>query len=370
MEYLKDFRRANVVRGIAGEVRRTLGSRAVTFMEVCGGHTAAILRFGLPELLPENVRLLSGPGCPVCVTPASTIEQAVRCARRDRTVVASFGDLIRVPGVNRSLENARSDGAAVEVIYGAMDAVELARRNPEHDVVLVGIGFETTAPTTAAAVLRARSLGLRNFHLLSAHKTMPRAMAWLVTAGEVAIDGFICPGHVSAVAGSRMYEVLARELGKPCVVSGFEPADLMESILLLCRQVALGRSEVEIAYRRVVHPEGNRKAQSVMHEVFEPCPSEWRGLGVIDGSGLRLRDEFAAHDPIREWQLELPPDFAAAEPKGCICGRVLRGIAVPSECALFGDACTPEQPVGACMVSEEGTCHSWYLYRRHGPPGG
>jgi hydrogenase expression/formation protein HypD len=363
-EYLKDFRQRDIIRGMAAEIRKVIGDRPVTFMEVCGGHTAAILRFGLPDLLPENVRLLSGPGCPVCVTPGSTIEQAVLCARRENTVVASYGDLIRVPGVNHSLESVRSEGANVEIIYGANDAVDMAASDPGRDVVVVGIGFETTAPTTAAALVRARELGLRNFLLLSAHKTMPAAMEWLVTAGEVAIDGLICPGHVSTITGSQMYEILARDLGKPCVISGFEPADLMETILFLCRQVAEGRSEVEIAYRRAVRPEGNRKAQAVMRRVYEPCASEWRGLGVIPGSGLCLRHEFAVHDPIERWGIELPSDMISREPKGCICGAILRGVSVPTDCALFGKACTPESPAGACMVSEEGTCHSWYLYGR------
>lgn len=364
LEYLKDFRQGDIIRGMAEEIRRVIGERPVTFMEVCGGHTASILRFGLPGLLPENVHLLSGPGCPVCVTPSSVIEQAVLCARRGKTVVASYGDLVRVPGVHHSLESARGEGAQVEVIFGAMDAVEMAEAHPQRDVVLVGIGFETTAPTTAAALLRARELRLRNFFLLSAHKTMPEAMKWLVTAGEVAIDGFICPGHVSTVTGSQMYQVLAKDLGKPCVIAGFEPADLMETILFLCRQVVEGRSEVEIAYRRAVRPEGNRKAQVVMNQVYQPCESEWRGLGAIPRSGLRLRHEFAEHDPIRRWGIELPADLALGEPKGCICGEILRGVAIPTKCGLFGEACTPEHPVGACMVSDEGTCHAWYVYGR------
>jgi len=364
MEYLKDFRKRDVIEGLASEIARVIGDRPVTFMEVCGGHTASILRFGLPDLLPENVRLLSGPGCPVCVTPGRTIEEAVLCARRANTVVATYGDLLRVPGVKRSLESARSEGADVAVVYGAMDAVEIARKEPGRDVVLVGIGFETTAPTTASALLRARELGLRNFFLLSAHKTMPEAMEWLVTAGEVRIDGFICPGHVSAITGTRLYEPLARDLGKPCVVSGFEPADLMETVLFLCRQVVEDRADVEIAYRRAVKPEGNPKAREIMNTVFAPCESEWRGLGTIPGSGLRLRDQFVEHDPARAWGIEIPADLAEGEPKGCICGEVLRAVSVPTDCKLFGKSCTPDHPVGACMVSDEGTCHSWHRYGR------
>jgi hydrogenase expression/formation protein HypD len=364
MHYLKDFRNRTVIQGLSNEIRTVIGDRPVTFMEVCGGHTASILRFGLPDLLPDNVRLLSGPGCPVCVTPGRTIEEAVECARRDNTLVATYGDLLRVPGVQRSLESARSEGAGVAIVYGAMDAVEIARKEPGQDVVLVGIGFETTAPTTASALLRARELGLRNFYLLSAHKTMPEAMGWLVTAGEVRIDGFICPGHVSSITGTAMYEPLAHDLGKPCVVSGFEPADLMETVLLLCRQVVEDRSDVEIAYRRAVKPDGNRKAREIMNEVYELCESEWRGLGTIPDSGLGLREEFVEYDPVRSWGIELLPDLLAGEPKGCICGEILRGVSVPADCQLFGKACTPESPVGACMVSDEGTCHSWHLYGR------
>ena len=367
-DYFTEFRRKAVVQAQSAEIARWLGDRRVTLMEVCGGHTASIFRFGLRDLLPENLALLSGPGCPVCVTPRQTIDAAIACAERPDVILATFGDLVRVPGSRSTLEQVRSEGARVEIIYGADQALDLARSNPDRKVVLAGIGFETTAPTSAAVVLEAESSGLDNIFLLSAHKTMPEAMEWLVSSGEVALDGFICPGHVSTIIGSQPYEFLAKDYGIACAVAGFEPADMLAAILLLVRQITESRPSVEVAYRRSVRPEGNPKALTIMRRVFQPGPSAWRGLGTLDGSGLDLRPEYRRFDPLGALDVEVPPsdDLSLEQEAGCRCGEVLRGVIRPTDCALFATACTPEEPVGACMVSAEGTCRNYYTYHVQG----
>ena len=364
IDYFADFRRRDVVQAQAKEIRRLLGERPVSLMEVCGGHTAAILRFGLTDLLPDNLNLISGPGCPVCVTPRATIDEALACARRADTIVATFGDLVRVPGSEGTLEQARSEGARIEVIFGADQALEMARKHSDAKVVLVGIGFETTAPTSAAVVLEAEAEGVFNFFLLSAHKTMPLAMKWLVEAGEVHIDGFICPGHVSTIIGSKPYEFLARDHGIACAIAGFEPSDMLEAILLLVRQVVEGRPAVEIPYRRSVRPEGNRRALDILDRVFDPAPSTWRGLGTVADTGLALKETYRRFDPIPALEIPAtaPEATERADEKGCRCGEVLRGVARPTDCPLFAGRCTPEEPVGACMVGAEGTCRNYYTY--------
>jgi len=367
IDYFADFRRRETVQAQAEEIRRLLGQRRISLMEVCGGHTAAILRFGLTDLLPSTLELISGPGCPVCVTPRFAIDAAMACARRPGVILATFGDLLRVPGGDGSLEQARSEGARVEVVFGADQALDLARKHPDAAVVLVGIGFETTAPTSAAVVLEAEAEGLSNFYLLSAHKTMPRAMQWLVESGEVRIDGFICPGHVSAMIGSKPYEFLARDYGIACAIAGFEPSDMLEAILSLVRQIVSKRPAVEIPYSRSVRSDGNPRALEILYRVFDPAPSTWRGLGTLDDTGLELKKAYRRFDPIRA--LGIPEETAEttvrAYEKGCRCGEVLRGVARPPDCVLFANACTPEEPVGACMVGAEGTCRNYYTYHVH-----
>jgi hydrogenase expression/formation protein HypD len=333
--------------------------RPVKLMEVCGTHTMAAFRSGLRSILPGNVSLLSGPGCPVCVTSNGYLDLALAIAEQPDTVVATFGDMVRVPGSRSSLEQARARGARVRVVYSALDALEEARRNPATRVVFLGVGFETTAPGTAWAIHEA-AISVPNFHVLAAHKTMPNAMAALLKGGEVQVDGFLCPGHVSVVIGSKPYEFIAREHGIPCVVTGFEPADLVAGIEMLLRQIAEKRAAVEIQYERSVSREGNAKARAAIEEVFEASDAEWRGLGLIPGSGLGIRDAFAARDAARVYAgIEAP---AASEPKGCRCGDVLRGACTPAECPLFRRVCTPDNPVGACMVSSEGTCAAYFKY--------
>ncbi len=330
------------------------------FMEVCGTHTAAFFRSGLRGLLPLNVRLLSGPGCPVCVTPVGFVDQAVALAQQKQAIITTFGDMLRVPGSDVSLEQARATGAAVRMVYSPEDALALAEKTPAREVVFLGVGFETTAPGVAWTIKEARRKNVRNFSVLCAHKTMPQAMRALLVAGDVRIHGFICPGHVSVITGAGLFSFIPKEYKIPCVVSGFEAGDLAAAVAMLLRQRNEGRAELEIQYRRCVYMEGSAPALALLDEVFEPADVAWRGLGVIPGSGLALRAEFAAWDAERKFPgLTLP---APREPAGCRCGDVLRGVCLPPDCPLFRRRCSPTTPVGSCMVSSEGACAAWFKY--------
>lgn len=348
--------RAEALRRLAADLAAETGSGG-TFMEVCGSHTMAIARYGLRELLPPSIRLVSGPGCPVCVTAMHDLDTVIALCGLPGVTVATFGDLIRVPASRSSMAAARAEGADVRVVYSARDAVDLAAADPSREVVFVGIGFETTAPTVAASVVEARRRGVRNYSVLSLHKTMPQPLRALLDLGETPIAGFLLPGHVSVVTGTAGYEFLAAEYGVAGVVAGFEPDDILEALLMLVRQPA---PAIENQYTRAVQPQGNTVAQQLMGQVFEPRDADWRGLGVIPGSGLGLRPEFAGHDAA----VRLPVDPGESlEPAGCRCGEVLRGVTDPADCALFGRRCTPEDPVGACMVSSEGACAARYRFR-------
>ncbi|MDD5088063.1 MAG: hydrogenase formation protein HypD [bacterium] len=358
MNALAGLRNANAVQRVAREIAALKLDRTVRLMEVCGGHTAAIYRFALRDLLPEWVKLVSGPGCPVCVTANDFVDRAVALARTPDITVATFGDLIRVPGSSRSLAEARAEGGDVRVFYSSADALDWAGKNPARKVVFLGIGFETTACTLAATLDRAVRENVGNFRLLSSLKTMPAALRALLSAPDARVDGLILPGHVAVVTGTATYDFIPREFGVPCVVAGFEPLDLMTTILMLCRQLAGKRATVENQYRRVVHAHGNAPAQALMKKMFEPCTANWRGFGAIAGSGLAIRSEFSA------WDAQTIP--AAVEETrefaGCRCGDVLRGALHPTECPLFGKACAPETPRGACMVSAEGACAAVYHF--------
>ncbi|MBU4200908.1 MAG: hydrogenase formation protein HypD [Verrucomicrobia bacterium] len=348
-----------IIKSLAEQIKRP-----IRVMEVCGTHTMTAFRSGLRSLLPENVSLLSGPGCPVCVTPTGFIDRAIALAQEPGITIATFGDLVRVPGTESSLERERARGARINIVYSALDAFRDAEQNPDRQVVFLGVGFETTAPTVAWTVKKALTGRLGNFSILPAHKTIPQAMAALMQGGEVKIDGFLCPGHVSAIIGSRPYEFLCRDYGIPCVVAGFEAGDMILAIEMILRQRIEKRATVEIQYTRGVGETGNPEAQAILREVFEECDSEWRGLGTIPRSGLRLRDTFRAHDAFLRWPaLPLP---TPVEPPGCRCGDVLRGARLPTECPLFRTRCTPETPVGACMVSSEGACAAYYRYAHSG----
>ncbi|MFO7870614.1 MAG: hydrogenase formation protein HypD, partial [Kiritimatiellia bacterium] len=319
------------------------------------------------SLLPRTVRLLSGPGCPVCVTPAAYLDRAIALSFSPDTVVATFGDMVRVPGTESSLERASAEGGSVRVVYSPADALKFAENEPGTRVVFLGVGFETTAPAVAWTVKEARNRSISNYSVLCGHKTIPEAMEALLSAGEASIDGFMCPGHVSVITGANAYSKLCAEYGVPCVVAGFEAADMAKAIAMLVRQVSEGRSEVEIQYTRSVDAEGNLEALKLCGEVFEPCDAVWRGLGTIPHSGLKIRGEFSGHDAETVMEKEISDavtgaDEDAGDPPGCICGEVLRGIAVPPDCPLFGKRCTPGTPVGPCMVSSEGTCAAYYRY--------
>lgn len=320
----------------------------------------SIQKFGLPYLLPETVELISGPGCPVCVTSRGFIDKAVAYSRLEDVIITTYGDLIRVPGSTSTLEKERGSGADIRIVYSILDALEIAKANPEKKVVFLGIGFETTAPSSAAGIIKARMAGIRNFYVYSAHKVMPPAMEQLIDEG-VQIDGYIGPGHVSTITGKGIYEPIPEKYGLGVAISGFEPLDLMEAILMLVKQIENGDQKVEIQYTRAVKPEGNIRAQQMLDEVFEYGDDWWRGLGVLPKSGLKIRDTYSMHDSEKNIEVEVEP---LIEPKGCICGDILRGVKKPKDCKLFAKGCTPSNPVGSCMVSNEGTCQAYYLYNR------
>ncbi len=333
--------------------------RTVTLMEVCGTHTVSIARNGIKSLMPEGVRLSSGPGCPVCVTSNHDIDRMIALARIPRVTITTFGDMMRVPGSTSSLNAEKAAGADVRVVYSPLDALAIARENPEREVVFVGVGFETTVPTVAKTIQRAALEHLENFSVACSHKTMPRALEAILSDPELSIDALILPGHVSTIIGMKPYEFIAERFGIPGVITGFEPVDILQGIAMLLRQLHEGRAEIEIAYKRGVEPEGNQVALAAIDDVFEPCDAMWRGLGEISGSGLRIRDRYAAYDALRRFE---PPVEQTREPKGCRCGDVLRGKIAPNECALFREVCTPEHPIGPCMVSSEGACAAYIRY--------
>jgi len=359
VRYVQEFHNAAAARGLVAAIER-ITSRPLNLMEVCGTHTVAIFRHGIRQLLPPPLSMLSGPGCPVCVTTNADIDKAIALAEQPAVTLATFGDMMKVPGSYQSLQQVKAGGSDVRVVYSPRDAVCMARDNPRRPVVFLAVGFETTAPTIAAALLEAEALGLKNFYLISVHKLIPPAMRALLAAGDVRIDGFICPGHVSVIIGSQPYQFIPQQYGVPCVITGFEPLDVLQGIEMLLRQIAEGRAEVESQYRRGVRPEGNPLARELVSRVFETSDADWRGLGCIPGSGLKLRPEYKRFDAEESFAINPPP---TKEHKGCLCGDILRGVKTSPECPLFAEACTPERPVGPCMVSSEGTCAGWYQYR-------
>jgi hydrogenase expression/formation protein HypD len=365
VRFVDEFRSPELARRLAERIdalAARIGEREIKIMEVCGGHTHTIYRHGVEDLLPDSVTLVHGPGCPVCVIPMGRLDDAIHIARRPEVIFATFGDMLRVPGGQGSLLEAKARGADVRVVYSPLDALKLARENSERRVVFFALGFETTAPSTAATLLRARSEGVANFSVFCNHVTILPAVKALLDSPDLRLDGFIGPGHVSTVIGCRPYEFIARRYGKPLVVAGFEPLDVLHAVYLVLRQIAEGRAEVDNQYRRVVSAEGNPTALALIERAFELRPHfEWRGLGFIAHSALRVRDELAAHDAERIFEL---PSVRVADPKACQCGEVLKGVLKPWECKVFGTACTPETPIGTCMVSSEGACAAYYNYGR------
>lgn len=335
--------------------------RPMAFMEVCGTHTMSIFRSGLRSLLPDNVTLLSGPGCPVCVTAQSDIDMLIELACDHDVTICTYGDMIRVPGARGSLEEARGDGADVRVVYSSMDAVDIACHEPDRPVVFAAVGFETTAPATAAAIDRAEKLNLDNFAALASHKLVMPAVTALLDGGGVKVDGFLLPGHVSVIIGWLPYKPIAETYGLPCVVGGFEDEQIAVALADLVQMVHEGKPGLVNQYPQAVSPKGNVLAQQVLARVFEPADVPWRGLGVIPQSGLELRAEYSRFDAQRKFNLKRPPD---REPKGCRCGEVITGAVTPAQCVLFDNGCTPTHPIGPCMVSSEGTCQAWFKYHR------
>jgi len=338
---------------------RELATSPFTIMEVCGTHTVAIAKNGIRELLPDQIRLISGPGCPVCVTDSSDIDRFLHLAGLPNVITATFGDMIRVPGTKMSLQVLRGDGADIRVVYSTLDALEIARRNPTKEVIFLGVGFETTAPTVALSLEMAKREGIGNYSVLAIHKLVPPALRLLAEDPDLKVDAFLDPGHACTIIGTIPIEFMATEYGKPGVVTGFEALDILEGILMLLRQRAEGRAEIEIQYTRVVKREGNQEAQASIERVFEPIDATWRGIGVIPGSGLGIREEYAPWDAARKFNL---PVFNSPETPGCRCGEVLKGLMYPTQCPLFGRLCTPMNPVGPCMVSSEGSCAAYYRY--------
>jgi hydrogenase expression/formation protein HypD len=361
MKFIDEFRDKELAQILISRIN-SISRKEISLMEVCGGHTMAIYRFGIPSLLPANIILLSGPGCPVCVTGRNYIDKAIAYSRIDDVIITTFGDLIKVPGSTSSLNKERADGRDVRIVYSVLDSLEIAKNNPSRKVIFLGVGFETTAPGSAAAVINASKNNLNNFFLYSSHKVMPPAMEALIDEG-VKINGYIAPGHVSTITGTDIYLPIPEKYGLGCVITGFEPLDLLQAIYMLVKQAEDNKPAVEIQYNRAVKPEGNLKAKGIMNEVFELKDDWWRGFGVLKNSGLKIKEKYSAYNSEKMIEVDVEE---LKEEKGCICGEILKGLKNPKDCKLFNKACNPENPVGACMVSNEGACAAYYRYNRNG----
>ena len=360
LKHIEEYRDSELCRRLIARIKRFSGGD-IRLMEVCGTHTVSIFRHGIRTILPKSISLLSGPGCPVCVTAQRDIDTFIETARQEDVIVATFGDLMRVPGTYSSLQKERAKGADVQVVYSAFDALAVAEKHPDKQIVFLGVGFETTAPTVAAAVLLAKKEGIQNFLVFSALKLVIPALETLVSTPTLKIDGFLLPGHVSVVIGTKAYQEFFEQHRIPCVVAGFEPVDILHAVSLLVKQTAHQQPRLENAYERAVKFDGNRKAQETMGEVFETTAVPWRGLGSIPASGLALKETFKSFDAAEMLQLDVS---YSRDPEGCGCGDILRGLKKPPECPLFGTACNPAHPIGPCMVSSEGTCAAYFRYQR------
>ena len=363
MKFVDEFRDAELGRAVSMEILSLVEpGRHYKLMEVCGGHTHSIYKYGIDDLLPANVELVHGPGCPVCVIPMGRVDDGIAIAHNDGVIFTCFGDMMRVPGSDGSLLDAKAAGADIRMVYSPLDALRIAKQNPDREVVFFAIGFETTAPSTALTLKRARADGVENFSVMCSHVTIVPPLKALLESPDLRLDGFIGPGHVSTVVGARPFEFIPADYGKPVVIAGFEPLDILQAIEMILRQLAAGRCDVENQYKRVVPWEGNLRALEVMADVFELRPHfEWRGLGFISHSGLKLSDRYADLDAEVRFSV---PGVRVADPKACQCGEVLKGVIKPWECKVFGTACTPERPIGTCMVSSEGACAAYYNFGR------
>jgi hydrogenase expression/formation protein HypD len=364
MKYIDEYRNSRVANGLVARLN-SLATRDWVLMEVCGGQTHTLMRYGIDELLPRKMEMVHGPGCPVCVTPLEVIDKAVTLASNPNVILVSYGDMMRVPGSATDLLHVKASGGDVRMVYSPLESLKIARENPTKEVVFFGIGFETTAPPNAASVWQAHRQGIKNFSLLASHVLVPPAVSMLLASPVNRVQGLIAPGHVCTIVGTMDYEVLARQFHIPIVVGGFEPVDLLEAIVMLTAQLEEGRAELENQYSRTVTAAGNVRAQQVVAEVFEVCDQKWRGLGPVPKSGLRLRDAFREYDAEARFDLA---DVIVNEPVECISALILQGLKKPTDCPAFGTRCTPESPLGAPMVSAEGACAAYYHYRRHGAP--
>jgi hydrogenase expression/formation protein HypD len=358
VKYIDEFRQPELVKILLDRIHRN-SKKHIRLMEFCGGHTVSIFKYGIRELLPETIEMLSGPGCPVCVTSNADLDKAIALAHLPNVIITSFGDMIRVPGSYSSLQAARSEGCDVRVVYSVLDAIQIAKENPNKSNIFIGIGFETTTPTIAAGVLQAEQEQIRNFYVLSLSKICPPIMKSILDLGEVRLNGIVCPGHVSAVIGSHPYQFIADDYDISCVISGFEPLDILLCVDMLVEQIENEDYRVEIAYRRGVKPEGNPQAVKLMDAVFETADADWRGIGIVPSSGLRLKTTYEKFDAEKNFDIDPGP---VREHQGCQCGSILRGVSTPIDCPLFRTFCTPEHPVGPCMVSSEGSCSTYYQY--------
>lgn len=362
MKYLDEFRNRRLALSISAKIRAAAPRRKINLMEVCGTHTQSFRRFGLARLLPENIKLISGPGCPVCVTAQGYLDAAIRLAQNKEVIIATFADMLRVPASRSSLEREKTRAGNIRMVYSPLDSLGIARQNPDKKVVFLAVGFETTVPAVALSVLAARKAKIRNIFFFSSLKLIPPAMAYLLQDKRLNLDGFLCPGHVSAIIGLEPYEFIPEKYGVACCVSGFEPLDMLEGIYLLLRQIACGRPKVENQYRRLVSRKGNLKALRLAGEVFCVSPGLWRGLGVIPQTGLRLKKEFSRFDAEKMLGVSYSQDTAGKDKKNCRCAEVLKGLIQPLDCPSFAKICTPAYPLGPCMVSYEGACNAYYKY--------
>jgi hydrogenase expression/formation protein HypD len=362
MKFIDEYRDGGIAQKLIGEIRRLLKERdsVISLMEVCGTHTMNMARAGIRRLFEGNIRFLSGPGCPVCVTPNNFLDRAIALSKRSDVIIATFGDMLKVPGSRSSLYLEKSRGGQIMIVYSPLDALHIAGENPDKKIVFLGVGFETTAPTVAATIQAALNKDINNFYVLCGHKLVPPAMKMLVLQPDLKIDGFLCPGHVSAIIGSKPYGFIAGDYRIPCAIAGFEPLDILEGILILVKQIVLKETpRVDIQYSRTVKEQGNPLAVQVMQEVFEEENTTWRGLGAIPKSGLKIRHSYSRFDALLHIPCEVEESFDHPE---CLCGQILKAVRTPPECPLFRKKCDPENPLGPCMVSTEGTCAAWYKY--------
>jgi len=358
LKHIEEYRDSKISKNLIEKIKTT-SKRNIRLMEVCGTHTVSIFRSGIRSVLPDTISLLSGPGCPVCVTDQKEIDAFIELSRIDGVIVTTFGDLMRVPGTISSLQQERAEGRDIRMVYSTFDALEVARNNPDKKVVFLGVGFETTAPTVAASILQAAGSKVENYSVISAHKLVPPALEALMGLEDVNLDGFILPGHVSVIIGLDAYRPFFEKYHTPCVVAGFEPADILLAVSMLSEMIETGKPGLANAYPRAVTEAGNPKARQILRHIFEPDDSCWRAIGMIPRSGLKIRDEFAVHDALKEFDIRVPDPKI---PAGCDCGEILIGKKSPPQCKLFRKVCTPMDPVGPCMVSTEGTCAAYYKY--------